>query len=209
MWKQCWKPLGLACLLLAVGCSQSLSHKVEISPEQVQSSLAASFPYSTDDIPGFESPIKATLSDPVALLEPGKNQLGVRMKITLIPPQELPNPPRRVRLPGGGPELPAAGLLGEGQPREGTVTVYGDLRYEPATGELFYKNATITDLQLADLPVEHTRPAREVVEKLVARYLDQTPIYTIDAKQFSGNLTKALLQSVTVENGKLYVELGL
>jgi len=186
--------LLLAVLLLA-GCG-GVSHTVEIGRETVQASLEGSFPL-TYQAPGGKLPLELVLSQPETLLEAGATQMGLRLKISV---NEIRGA-KRPRLPG--PPPPAL------PPLEGDITVHGDIEYESATGEFFYRNCEITDLKFNASAGPRHAAIRRAATAALKLYLNKTAVYQLDGDNTQLQAARMLLKSVAVKDGKLLVEIGL
>lgn len=108
--------LALAVLLSLTSCAKNLSFTFEIPKEEIQAKVQTKFPLKPGAGEKEKSPVELTISDPVILLEEGKNQIGIRVNVLAVPsaPQlNAPKPPSAPadgpKPPGGGPKLPGGG----------------------------------------------------------------------------------------------------
>jgi hypothetical protein len=67
-----------------------------------------------------------------------------------------------------------------GQEHAGTATVFGRLRYEGATGEIYLDEPEVVRLELPHLPEEQRAPVRAIVNAVAAAVLSQVPIYRLE-----------------------------
>src|SRR5436309_843526 len=102
-------PLPLA------GCGSGLSVSVELPKEVIQKKVSERFPLEVAEEKG-DSPLRLTLSDPVVLLEDGKDQVGLRVNLVakVGPGGQLP-------LPIPKPETRLTG----------SATVFASVSYDP------------------------------------------------------------------------------
>ena len=123
-----------------------------------------------------------TLSNPQVLLAAGSERLGIGMdvKVSTL-----------------------------GKKLKGHVEVDGDIRYNPDKGEFSVVDSRIRKLDIAGVAARKLGPIETVVKALAKRYMSDIPVYKLDQGDFKQNVAKLLLKSVTVEDGRIVVVVGL
>lgn len=91
---------------------------------------------------------------------------------------------------------------------QGYAIVAGQIRYEPAGGELFVDGADVIAVAIAGLPDGVRATAEEVVGRCIQGYLAKQPIYRLNQSDFKQSMAKLVLKSVRVQSGRLEVALG-
>ncbi|MBX7220980.1 MAG: DUF1439 domain-containing protein [Blastocatellia bacterium] len=225
------------CLVLAVfllaSCAKNLSIVVEIPKEEIQKKVEEKFPIKPGNGEKEKAPVEVTISDPVVVLEEGKDQIGVKVNIVAVPtislpklpavPANAPEPPSgpgrgpgrgpgpgpglgKPPLPPGGPKLDGPAALPK--PRlTGTATMFAGVSYDPKTKSIHLSNPKITSLEIAQLPEKLNEPLRSMAEKALAEKLSEQAI-PLETKTPIEEAVKPYLKSVTVKNGKVLVEIG-
>lgn len=202
------RTLLLALPLAAAACSGNLSTTFELPKEEIQQKLAQKFPLQPGSETGEPSPLDLTISDPVVLLEEGKSQIGIRVKV-LAETAAGPSAPALPRRPPGPPGAPAppeppAPL----KPRfNGTATLFASVSYDPNGKSIHLSEPKITELQLAQLPDALSAPLSRIAEKALAQKFAEQPI-PLESQTLTDKAVVTFLKSVTVKNGKLLVEIG-
>lgn len=180
--------------LLTTGCAKSLSHTFTVSKETVQKKLNEKFPLSPGQQDGEEAALQITLSDPVVLLEDGRDQIGVRVNLVVEPPQREPRGPLRP------PPLPKPRLTG-------TATVFATITYDADAKALRLGDPKITALQIDQLPDKLESVLRRLAEKALAQKLAEQPIPLGNTTALD-KVARTFLKAVTIKDGKILVEIG-
>lgn len=215
-------------LLTVSACSKNLSITFEIPKEEIQKKLDQKFPIKPGGEEKEKPPMDLTVSDPVVLLEEGKNQIGLQVNIVAIPPAPPKNPPTMPHgpsnppgPPGGGPNphlknpppLPPAPSKTPPPPAPpklrftGTATLFASISYDPKGKAIHLSNPKITKLQIDQLPEAMTEPLSRMAEKALAQKLEEQPI-PLENKTTLDQAVTTFMKSVTVKNGKVLVEIG-
>ena len=95
------------------------------------------------------------------------------------------------------------------KPLSATVSGSAGVRYDPARGAFFLTDPAFEPLAVAGISDKHTAAANAVLNKAMAAYFAEQPIYrlsTTDTKHLAARLA---LKSVTVEDGAVVARLGL
>lgn len=195
--------VSLVCFA-STGCG-GYSLKVVIPQAVIQKSVDAYFPMSTKDDDEWEAPVDVTLSKAKVLLEDGSNQIGFEIGVEVelpdakqvIPDSRLPTPPG----PLAPPKIGAKTI-------QGSVEVFVGLRYDSPDAKFYCTDPKIKKLVFDDLPAEFLEPLRRATEGLLSEYLAKNSVYTLTDDQTSTSATKAVLKSISVENGTVYAEIG-
>lgn len=90
-----------------------------------------------------------------------------------------------------------------------SVTVYGGLHYVAPESAFYFQNPRIAGDSLGRLPERLKKPTTRLIERLLEKYRSKNPIYTLSDEDTSIRAAKSVLKSVTVESGKLIVEIGV
>jgi hypothetical protein len=186
--------LPLLVLALA-GCgAKDLSVSVEVPKDAIQDKVQGKFPLETSEKEG-NTPLDLTLSDPVVLLEDGKDRIGLRVKLDARA--------RPLTGPGQFPPPPAV------QPRyTGTATVFASVRYDQDKKALVLSDPKVTELSVDQLPKETDGPLRLLAEKALAEKFAEQPI-PLPGNSALEKAVKSHLKSVSVNGGRVVVDLGL
>jgi len=127
--------------------------------------------------------MKVTLDQPVVDLAVGDGMLGFEGVITIDAPGNM-----------GG---------------EVAVKIAGELVYDPDQGAFFFKKPKILSLDTSQILSGNEAQVKSVIEPLASKYLERKPVYLLQDDDLKQQLAKAVLQSVTVEDNKLVLELSM
>lgn len=127
--------------------------------------------------------ITVTLTEPEVKLLGQTNRIGIASRI-------------EASIPGG--------IKGSGR-----VALNGTLSYQSKSGEFYYTDPVITDLQVDGLPKKYLPQVRSITQVLLENALAVHPVYTLSDTNLKQALAKAVLKSITVTDGKLVVVLGI
>jgi len=200
---------ALACLPV-VGCGENFSQRIAIPRPLIQKTVNGWFPLSTDSFSEVDLPVRVTLSDPIVIFNEASDQCGLEIKITAqLPRPDIP------RLGSPAAELPASRGDTPFNPDpaqrviEGKVAVLFGLEYDSSDGTFYCTNPNIRELSFDSLPDRFDEPVRRGTELLLKEYLSRNSVYTLRDDEMTTSAAKAVLKSVSVKNGELYVEIGI
>jgi len=193
---------GMLVLLCVVGCGGGSFDTISLSKDTLQTVIDQYFPMSSDKLADESAPVTVTLTEPEVLLEEGRDQLGLRIKVDAETEESSDGP---------SPPLPIRGRVRERvmQEFDGTVTVYADITYQQEEAAFYILNPSIEEVTLQLLPEPLVEPVHRVTERLLAKYLQENPVYRLSEDDVASRTAKRLLNSVTVKDGKLNLKLGL
>jgi hypothetical protein len=177
-------------LLAAVGCGRGISVSVEVPREQIQKKVESKFPVEFDGTEQGRT-LHLTLTDPVIILEDGKDQIG--LKVNLVAKTDSP-----ADFP---PPAPRDGRF------TGTATLFASVSYDADKKAIVLSDPKITELSIDQLPGALAEPLRRLAEKAVAEKFARHPI------PLEGDATldrvRGHLKSISVRDGKVVLEIGL
>lgn len=127
--------------------------------------------------------ITMVLSKPVVDLVEGDNRISVFTQID-------------VKAPGG--------IKGSGKTK-----ISGSLSYDQETASFFFKDPQIVDLDIAKVPASLMPKIKKLAQTAASKVLASRPIYKLKDGILKHKLAKSLLESITVKNEVLFVELSL
>lgn len=167
-------------LMLFSQLTMAFSYIVEISQAELQNKVSAMMPLEKKT--GF---IDIILSNPKIELLEGSNEIGIFSHIDATVPK-------------------AKNAKGSG-----SVKVIGTIEYRPETGAFFFKNPKIEKLQIQKLPDKYAVTIRTFAQPVIKKVLAKYPVYTLKDDNLKQKLAKALLQSVSVKDKNLLLELKI
>lgn len=126
--------------------------------------------------------LKATFTDPIVSFIGNDNRVGVGMAVKVIIPGTITG--------------------------SGGVDLDGSLRYENETGSFYLDNIVINKLTINGMSEKNSDKVKKLLQPIAKKALHKIPVYKFkdDIKQ---QLAKAVLNSVTVKEHLLLVELGV
>ena len=173
---------GLGLLLAGVsasGCGSGLLRKeLVFTRADLQSKVEKGFPVEKK-----KRLVKVGLSNPVIVLAPGSQRIGMRLDVAAA--------------------LPGTGTV------NGVVEADGLLVYRSEAGQIAITDTQLRRLQIADVPAAYRKTVKAIVASLAEKYLSDVTVYTLNQDEFKESLAKLLLRSVAVEDGRVIVEIGL
>jgi len=98
-------------------------------------------------------------------------------------------------------------LLGGSTPLLGKIDAAAGIRYAASEGAFYLTDPTIETLELDGLPREWAAKGRDLVGQGVRAYFEEHPIYQLTERE-SHRAAKAVLQNVTIGQGKVILHLG-
>lgn len=202
--------ISLALLVLTslglAGCDR-FAHTVKIRKETIQTVVDKMVP--VDAQKKGDLPFPASLQTAEVLLDESTNQMGLRISFSTQPPvPPNPKPPGAPPFaPPGAPTPPTSPNPEE--PIEGILSLTGEVSFNGEEGSFYFRNPTVREFEAGDLPTDAAKPLKQAVEKLVGKYLDEHPVYTLEDGKLTTKAAKALLKSVAVKDNALHVTIGL
>jgi len=127
--------------------------------------------------------ITVILSHPEIDLTVGNNKIGVSSQIAIVA---------------------LGGISGSGK-----VKITGLLSYDSEKSAFFFKNPEVVSLESEDVPPLLLPKVKALTQLAVSQFLSKKPIYKLKDDNVKQKLTKAVLQSIQVENNQLLAELSL
>lgn len=106
-----------------------------------------------------------------------------------------------------GLRLDVAGMLMQQISLNGRASMDGRLRYEPKTGEFYLDDATLAELNIEGVPPQYLGELQRVAEQAARELLNSRPIYVLGQSGESKKLMGSEIKAVSVQNGKLIIEL--
>ena len=107
-----------------------------------------------------------------------------------------------------GISLDATAKLAEDQLVKGHAVGAWQIRYDPASAAFYFDDPKIQEIDIGGLTSSTQEQIGRVAKPLMEEYLRRVPVYRLKAGDFRQDLARAVLKSVTVKRGKLYVVLG-
>ncbi|MCK5663853.1 MAG: DUF1439 domain-containing protein [Thiotrichaceae bacterium] len=89
----------------------------------------------------------------------------------------------------------------------GRVKLTGALSYQADTSEFFFKNPTIESLEIARLSEKYLVSVKKIIQLIARKMLAVRPIYKLKDDKVKHKVAKSMLQSISVNNKKLLLEL--
>lgn len=89
----------------------------------------------------------------------------------------------------------------------GHALIEGQIRYASGMGELFVDEPKVVDVAIPGLPAAIRSSTEEVIARIGESYLASTPVYRLNPDDFQQALTKLVLKSVKVRQGRLEIVL--
>src|SRR5262249_49477082 len=182
-------------LLSVLGCARGISVSFEIPKEEIQKKIESKFPVETTQKQG-DSPLSLTLSNPVVILEEGKDQIGLRVNLTAetaapSKPPDGPSPP---------PPAPPKSRF------TGSATFFGSVSYDPKKKAISISNPKVTELKIDQLPKELSEPLSRLAEQALAQKFSEQS-FPLEGQGIENAITSHL-KSVAVKDGKIVIEIG-
>lgn len=127
--------------------------------------------------------VTVTLSNPDIDLSLGEHKLGLFSDIKLSAP---------------------GGIKGTG-----SLKIIGALEYHADEGAFYFKDPQIVSLESQNISAKMLPKVTELAQLAVQEFMSSEPVYRLRDDDLKQQFAKSMLQSVTVEKGKLIIELGL
>jgi len=123
------------------------------------------------------------LSRPAVYFDQRSNRIGLKVSVT-------------ASMPGL--------LMGEGH-----GAIDGDLEYRQETGEFYLRDPRVRRLDIENLPAEATILLRQLLQEMTRQSLPFILVYQLNDVDLRQRMARSVLQSVTVRNRKLILELAV
>lgn len=122
-----------------------------------------------------------TLSEPEIELFEGSNEIGIFTHIELVGPREVRG--------------------------YGRAKITGSLSYHAEAGAFFFKNPKIVQLEIDKVSEKYVPHVKAIVQLVSSKMLEKRPVYRLKDNNLKHKFAKAMLQSVSVKDKKLLLEL--
>lgn len=133
------------------------------------------------------------------LLEEGKDKVGLRAKLVVMPAAKGSAPPFPLPPGGDAPKVPQF---------TGHVVRSGAIASDSDKKAIRISDPTVIELVGDQLPADLLKPVTQMVEGSLTKKFGAEPI-PLEDSTLKGKAVKTFLKSITVRNGKLFVEIGL
>ena len=127
--------------------------------------------------------VSVKLHHPQVILHDGSSRIGLRLQIDATAAQQLSV--------------------------SGSVGVDGELRFLNSSGEFYLDDASVEELQVGNISPLYLDEVQQLADGAVRDLLEDRPIYTLGQMGESKRIMGSDIQSVTVRDGKLIIELAL
>lgn len=91
----------------------------------------------------------------------------------------------------------------------GRAKITGALSYDADSNEFFFKNSKIQQLEIDKVSQKNIQQIKGLVQKVVSKILAKHPVYRLKDDNLKHKLTKSVLQSVSVKDKQLLLELSM
>ncbi|MDY6856101.1 MAG: DUF1439 domain-containing protein [Thermodesulfobacteriota bacterium] len=91
---------------------------------------------------------------------------------------------------------------------KGRGSIDGDLEYRQETGEFYLHDPKIRRLDIHDFPADIASSIQQALQELMRHSLPVILVYRLKDDNVAQRITKSILSSVAVRNGKLILELS-
>jgi hypothetical protein len=91
---------------------------------------------------------------------------------------------------------------------KGQGSIDGDLEYRQETGEFYLHDPKIRRLDVHDFPADIASSIQQALQELMRHSLPVILVYKLKDDDIGQRMTKSILSSVAVRNGKLILELS-
>ncbi len=154
------------------------AYSIELSKDDLQQQVSLYFPLVQ------ATPLsKLTYSNPVVILNPNTNRIGLEVTI-------------RIEVPG---------ML----PVEGRGQIDGNLEYRQQTQQFYLHDPKLTNVRLANSSYELAGAVQQIVTNISQQSLPLILVYDLKDDDLRQKMVKSVMKSVTVKEGKVYLDLEL
>jgi hypothetical protein len=168
--------------VLAVLYFKSRRYEVVISQQQIDGALVKRFPATKEFLWIFE----VTYSNPQVILLEDADRIRIGLDASL-----------NIKL---NKELNSLG---------GSCTLIAGVRYEPSTQEFFLTDTQFERLDIQGVPQEYMERATKAANEAAKYFVENKPIYRLEAKDTKTAAAKLLLKGFKVRDQTVCVTLGL
>ena len=168
-------------LLAAVLYIRFSASDVVITQAQIDDALKTHFPVSNT----YYLLFRVTYSNPKVRLQPDSDRVEVQLDADL-------------------------GIKLSAQPKSfgGTAVVTSGIAYHRETHQFFLSEPKITRMTLQGIPQEYLDKLTQLASNTAREYLQQYPIYTLEARDLRSSTTRLLLNKVEVRGNEVHATLG-
>lgn len=145
---------------------------------------------------------EATLQNKVSVMMPMKKNKFFVTVILSEPEIELIEGDNKIGLFIHIEVIAVKGVRGNGK-----VKLTGTLSYNADTSQFFFKNPMIEKLEIDRFPEKYVFSAKKILQLVAKNMLAVRPIYQLKDDKVKHKVAKSMLQSISVNNKKLLVEL--
>lgn len=124
-----------------------------------------------------------TLSNPEVELIDGRDEVGVFTHIAVSGP---------------------AGIKGSGRAK-----ITGALSYQVEKNAFYFNNSTIQSLEIDKVPQKFIPQVKAIVQLIARTILQTQPVYKLKDDNIKHKLAKSMLQSISIKEKKLLLELSM
>ena len=154
------------------------AYSIELSKDDLQQQVSLYFPLEQ------ATPLsKLTYSNPVVILNPNTNRIGLEVTI-------------RIEVPG------MLAVEGRGQ-------IDGNLEYRQQTQQFYLHDPKLTNVRLANSSYELAGAVQQIVTNISQQSLPLILVYDLKDDDLRQKMAKSVMKSVTVKEGRVYLELEL
>jgi len=91
----------------------------------------------------------------------------------------------------------------------GRAKIIGSLSYAAASSEFFFKNSRIETLEIDKVSQKNIKQIKGLVQSVTSKILSKRAVYRLKDDNLKHKLAKAVLQSVSVKDKRLLLELSV
>jgi hypothetical protein len=95
------------------------------------------------------------------------------------------------------------------KPLGGTLDVSSGVKYVSDSGEFYLTDPIVESLGVQGIPEKHMDKVNKALSKMVQKYYEEHPIYTLRATDLKKSVARMVLKNVVVEDRHLVISLGL
>ncbi len=154
------------------------AYSVELSKDDIQQQVNRYFPLEQ------ATPLsKLSYSNPVVILNPSTNRIGLEVSI-------------RIEVPG---------IL----PVEGRGQIDGNLEYRQQTQQFYLHDPKLTNVRFANSSHELASVVQQIVTNISQQSLPLILVYDLKDDDLRQKMAKSVMKAVRVKEGKIYLDLEL
>jgi hypothetical protein len=95
----------------------------------------------------------------------------------------------------------------DGAKKTGRIQFTGNLIYDAPQAAFYFKNPVIENLEIDHLPEQYAPDIKQIVQLALGHAMALYPVYTLQDSDLRQKYVKSVLETVTVNDGKLQVTL--